>query len=49
MHHTTIYTNNAISSKPILGDFIKADNSPVLYRGIGHVVDDTNVLAIKVL
>jgi oligosaccharyltransferase complex subunit beta len=37
-------------SAPILGDYVASRViAPVLFRGIGHAVDDSNILAMKVL
>lgn len=48
--HNSILAKNHIQSAPILGDYGTSENSsPVLYRGIGHVIDDENKLAIKIL
>lgn len=48
LDHTTILASNAVKSKVILGDYmIKSD--PVLYRGIGLSVDESNILAVSVL
>mmetsp|Transcript_32652 Transcript_32652/g.33298 ORF Transcript_32652/g.33298 Transcript_32652/m.33298 type:complete len:462 (-) Transcript_32652:143-1528(-) len=50
MLHTTILSKKFVPSEAILGEYIaSAKPAPVLYRGIGHVVDDDNVLAVKIL
>lgn len=60
LQHSIILSHQASTSPVILGEYIsnkqsttteggRSNNSPVLYRGIGHVVDDDNILAIKVL
>eukprot|EP01041_Mallomonas_annulata_P000642 gene642-1237_t len=50
MQHTTILASNSIPSSAVLGKYYTSKNSaPVIYRGIGHVVDDDNVLAVKIL
>jgi oligosaccharyltransferase complex subunit beta len=48
--HSGVLVSNAIKSGVILGKYAQSQNSaPVLYRGVGHAVDNTNVLAVKVL
>jgi len=49
--HTTVLAKNYINSTPIIGKTAaskKSLESGVLYRGIGHVIDDENILAVKV-
>jgi oligosaccharyltransferase complex subunit beta len=45
--HTAILTNNTINSEIILGKY--KNSKPILYRGIGHSLDESNILGIKVL
>lgn len=48
--HTGILASNAIKSGVILGKYALNKNSaPVLFRGVGHAVDNNNILAVKVL
>jgi len=48
--HTAILAKNHISSPYVLGKYVSGGNpAPILYKGIGHVVDDENILAVKIL
>jgi len=48
MTHTTILASNVVNSNIVIGKY--ANNKlPLLYRGIGHAIDDNNILAMKVL
>jgi len=48
--HTTILAKNHLESPYVLGNYVSGGNPmPILYKGIGHVVDDDNILAVKVL
>jgi len=46
--HTSVLSNNTIKSPVVLGNYA-LNPAPILYRGIGHTVDDENVLALKIL
>jgi oligosaccharyltransferase complex subunit beta len=49
--HAGVVSTNAVKSSVVLGSFadLPATKQGVLFRGIGHAVDDKNVLALKVL
>jgi oligosaccharyltransferase complex subunit beta len=45
-----VLSTNYLKSSPVLGSYSAAiQPAPVLFRGIGHAVDDSNILAIKAL
>jgi oligosaccharyltransferase complex subunit beta len=45
-----VLSTNYLKSSPVLGAYSAANQpAPVLFRGIGHAVDDNNILAIKAL
>ena len=46
-----VLSSSFLPSHPILGEYAASKSAamPVLFRGIGHAVDDNNVLAVKVL
>eukprot|EP00638_Chattonella_subsalsa_P005280 CAMPEP_0117754286 /NCGR_PEP_ID=MMETSP0947-20121206/12742_1 /TAXON_ID=44440 /ORGANISM="Chattonella subsalsa, Strain CCMP2191" /LENGTH=434 /DNA_ID=CAMNT_0005573353 /DNA_START=212 /DNA_END=1516 /DNA_ORIENTATION=- len=46
--HTVIHATGLLENTRVLGPDVK-NMAPVLYRGIGHAVDDDNILAVKVL
>lgn len=48
LQHTAV-VSRSFKSTPILGNFLKASEQNVLFKGIGHAVDENNVLAVKVL
>jgi oligosaccharyltransferase complex subunit beta len=46
----SLLSSNFLKNTAILGAYASTKTSaPVLFRGIGHAVDDSNILAIKVL
>jgi oligosaccharyltransferase complex subunit beta len=49
--HTAILTDNVFDSGSMLENFggVSSGARKVLYRGIGHAVDESNVLAVRVL
>lgn len=48
--HTAILAKNFIASPYVLGKYASGEKPmPILYKGIGHVVDDNNILAVKIL
>ena len=50
MQDISVLSSNYLKSSPILGAYAASSYpAPVLFRGIGHAVDDNNILAIKVL
>ena len=45
-----VLSSNYLKSSPILGAYAASKSpAPVLFRGIGHAVDESNILATKVL
>lgn len=43
-------SSNYLKSSPVLGSYSATNQpAPVLFRGIGHAVDNNNILAIKAL
>ena len=48
LKHNSVVSSNAFKSHVILGNFLKTEQN-VLFKGIGHAVDESNVLAVKVL
>jgi oligosaccharyltransferase complex subunit beta len=51
LQHTAVLTDKVAKSEAILGHYLKlpVSKARVLYRGIGHAVDESNVLAVKTL
>lgn len=50
LQHNAVVSSEYIRSTAILGDFVSSLSSKsVLFRGIGQVVDNNNILAVKVL
>lgn len=51
MLNTGIVSTNVIKSSVVLGKFLDLPNAQqsVLFKGIGHAVDDKNVLSLKIL
>ena len=46
----SVLSTNFSPSTSILGAYVTSKSAaPVLFRGIGHAVDDSNILAVKVL
>lgn len=46
---SSILTKEIAKFSGITGDYVKSVNLPILFRGLGHIVDSTNVLSVKVL
>ena len=45
-----VLSGNYLKQTPILGSYCSSSHpAPVMFRGIGHSVDDSNILASKVL
>lgn len=45
-----VLSTNYLKSSPVLGAYSASNQpAPVLFRGIGHAVDENNILAIKAL
>ena len=45
-----VLSSTSLQSKAVLGAYAAAKSpAPVLFRGIGHAIDDSNILAVKVL
>lgn len=51
MQHSAVVSNNAIKSSVVLGAFLDlpVTKQGVLFRGIGHAVDESNILSLRVL
>jgi len=50
LQHTSVLASNAVKSSVILGKYSDLPaSSAILYRGIGHAVDEKNILSVKVL
>lgn len=48
MTHTTILASNVVDNAVVVGKYGN-NKLPLLYNGIGHAIDDNNILAMKVL
>lgn len=51
LQHTAVITDNVLESNVILKDFsaLSKEKKNVVYRGLGHAIDESNVLAVKTL
>lgn len=49
MQGLAVLSGNCLKDTPILGSYCSSNQAPVLFRGIGHSVDESNILATKVL
>lgn len=51
MRHTTVDISNVIDSSILVGDYLELPvaSKKILYKGIGHAVEESNVHGIKVL
>lgn len=47
---SSILASNFVPSAPVLGQYVTLKSPPpILFRGVGHTVEDSNILAVKVL
>jgi oligosaccharyltransferase complex subunit beta len=51
LQHTAVISSHAVENSVILPTYsaVDAEQKAVLYRGLGHAVDDSNVLVVKTL